>query len=391
MAPVRSLYICYFGLREPLVQTQVLPYLRELTARGVEMSLLTFEPEPFDQAEWRERLRREGIAWHTLRYHKRPTLPATLYDIVRGAFRATSIARRGKIRILHGRSHVGAAIGALAKRMCRARLIFDFRGLLAEEYVDHGNWRAGGVLFRLTKRAERWLLRDAEGVVFLTESIRQVLCGAGNPAGVVELIPCCVDVDRYAGAGSEELGAGDRVVYVYSGALGGYYLFEEMARLIRTDPRAFALILTKSDPRPMTAALQRAGFSEADFRVLSVAPDDVPKYLGAADVGISLILQSPARRAASPTKFAEYLAAGLPVIHSAGVGDLDAQVEQHRVGVLVRSLDDAAYADAIRAMTELRRDPELAARCRALARAEYDLHDVGGERYRRLYDAVLRP
>ena len=24
-----ALYICYFGLREPLVQTQVLPYLRE--------------------------------------------------------------------------------------------------------------------------------------------------------------------------------------------------------------------------------------------------------------------------------------------------------------------------------------------------------------------------
>src|ERR1700756_5060881 len=101
MAPVRSLYICYFGLREPLVQTQVLPYLRELTARGVEMSLLTFEPEPFDRSEWRERLRRDGIAWHTLRYHKRPTLPATLYDIVRGAFRAASIARRGHIQILH--------------------------------------------------------------------------------------------------------------------------------------------------------------------------------------------------------------------------------------------------------------------------------------------------
>lgn len=385
MAPVRSLYICYFGLREPLVQTQVLPYLRELTARGVEMSLLTFEPEPFDQAEWRERLRSDGIAWHTLRYHKRPTLPATLYDIVRGAFRAASIARRGQIQILHGRSHVGAAIGALAKRMCGARLIFDFRGLLAEEYVDHGNWRASGALFRLTKSAERWLLRDANGVVFLTHAIADK-----NVSAPSEVIPCCVDVDRYAGAGSEELGAGDRVVYVYSGALGGYYLFEEMARLIRADPRAFALILTKSDPRPMTAALQRAGFSAADFRVLSVAPDDVPKYLRAADVGISLIRQSPARRAASPTKFAEYLAAGLPVIHSAGVGDLDAQVEQHRVGVLVRSHDEASYAEAIRATTELRRDPELAARCRALARAEYDLHDVGGERYRRLYDAVLR-
>ena len=30
----KTLYICYFGLREPLVQTQVLPYLRELLREG---------------------------------------------------------------------------------------------------------------------------------------------------------------------------------------------------------------------------------------------------------------------------------------------------------------------------------------------------------------------
>jgi glycosyltransferase involved in cell wall biosynthesis len=387
MAPVRSLYICYFGLREPLVQTQVLPYLRELRAGGVEPSLLTFEPERFDETEWRERLRGAGIPWYTLRYHKRPSLPATLYDIVRGAFRAASIARRQGIRILHGRSHVGAAIGALAKRMCGARLIFDFRGLLAEEYVDHGHWPAGGFLFRLTKSAERWLFRHADGVVFVSDAMRQA---AGNLPGVVEVIPCCADLHRFATAARAELGAGDRVVYVYSGALGGYYLTDEIARLVRTDPKAFALILTKSAPQPVIDSFERAGFSQSDFRVLAVAPEEVPRYVRAADVGVSLIRPSPARRASSPTKFAEYLAAGLPVIHSAGVGDLDAQIEQHRVGVLVRSFDQAAYVAAIRAVTELRRDPELAARCRALARAEYDLHDVGGPRYRRLYDAVLR-
>src|SRR5205085_11606858 len=58
-----ALYICYFGLREPLVQTQVLPYLRELAARGHRMSLLTFEPSPWRHGEgeqWRERLQRDG-------------------------------------------------------------------------------------------------------------------------------------------------------------------------------------------------------------------------------------------------------------------------------------------------------------------------------------------
>jgi hypothetical protein len=37
---VKTLYLCYFGLREPLVQTQVRPYLRELARDGVEVYIL---------------------------------------------------------------------------------------------------------------------------------------------------------------------------------------------------------------------------------------------------------------------------------------------------------------------------------------------------------------
>jgi len=375
MPPARSLYICYFGLREPLVQTQVLPYLRELAAGGTRMSLLTFEPRRWDGAEWRERLRAEGIEWHTLPYHKRPTLPATLYDVVRGAFRAAALARRERIDLFHARSHVAAAMGALAKRMSGARLIFDYRGALAEEYVDSGNWPAGGMLYRMTKAAERWLLRAADGVVFLTESAREAL-----PVPV-EVIPCCVDLARFDVASAD---IAQRPVYVYAGALGGYYLVDEMAQLAAA-ARAFALVLTQSAPGPIVAALEREG---VPHEVKSVPPDDVPRYLRAADVALLLVRPSPARRAQSPTKFAEYMAAGLPVIATAGVGDLDAQIERHRVGVLLRSLDRAALADAARAMDELRRDPELPERCRALARSHYDLHD-GGARYRRLYEAVL--
>jgi glycosyltransferase involved in cell wall biosynthesis len=404
---VHSLYICYFGLREPLVQTQVLPYLRELVAGGVAMSLLTFEPRPFDEDEWRERLRAEGIAWHALRYHKRPTLPATLYDIVRGAFRAASIARRDGVDLFHARSHVAAAMGALAKWMTGVPLIFDFRGFLAEEYVDRGTWRAGGLLVRLTKAAERRLLRAADGVVVLTERMMGSWRpspglrppsprgrGEGPRSVPVEVIPCCVDARRFAGATRAELGVGDRVVYVYTGALGGYYLVEETAALLaaarEADPRAFALIVTQSAPHEISAALERAGFARGDYRVITVAPEDVPRYLHAADVGVSLIRTSFARQASSPTKFAEYLAAGLPVISTAEIGDMDAQIEQHRVGVLLHRFDAAAYAEAVRAMAELRRDPEVAERCRALARTAYDLHDVGGVRYRRLYEAVLQ-
>jgi glycosyltransferase involved in cell wall biosynthesis len=214
------------------------------------------------------------------------------------------------------------------------------------------------------------------------------------------VIPCCVDPNRFAAATSRdrdeirrELGLDGRRVFVYLGALGGYYLTHETAELLAEaraqDARLFALVLTQGSPVPISTELNRLGFSKDDYRVLHVPPDDVPIYLRAADAALALIRPSLARRAMSPTKFAEYLASGLPVIASAGIGDLDEHIENARIGVLLKTLDHAAYRDALHAVDELRRDPELAERCRAEARAGYDLHTIGGERYRRLYDAVL--
>jgi glycosyltransferase involved in cell wall biosynthesis len=383
----------------------VLPYLRELVRGGVAMSLLTFEPDLRGRwsaetiAEWRDRLHRDGIEWYAIPYHKRPSLPATLYDIIAGVLRVRAIARRERIDVIHGRSHVGAAIGALAKRLTGARLIFDIRGFLADEYVDQGNWRAGGLLYRLTKAAERWLYREADGFVVLTERARETIFPDGAGGRPLEVIPCCVDPERFAAAARRdrnalraELGLAGRTVFVYVGALGGYYLVRETAELLgvarEADPRAYALVLTQSPPSVIVSELERAGLAPADYRVMSVPPDDVPQYLTASDVALSLIRSSYARRSASPTKFAEYLNAGLPVISTAGVGDLDAQIEGWRVGVLLQGLDRAAMVEAIRAMEELRRDPELAARCRAMS-LQYDLHSIGGVRYRRLYAEIL--
>jgi glycosyltransferase involved in cell wall biosynthesis len=404
----RALYLCYLGLREPLVQTQVLPYLRELVSGGVRMSLMTFEPELKKRwtaksiAEWRQRLRREGIEWHMLPYHKRPTLPATLYDILAGGLRAAAIARREHLDVLHARSHVGGAIGLLAKRLTGARLIFDIRGLLADEYVDSGNWPAGGYLYRLTKAAERWLCRSSDGFVVLTERAKEMLFPDGA-AGTrpVEVIPCCVSAERFAAAERcdretlrAELGLSGRLVFVYIGALGGYYLTRETAEFVavarETDPRVYALVLTHGSAAVMVEALRGAGFSDRDYRVTQAPPEEVPLFLRAADVGLALIRPSFARTSASPTKFAEYLAAGLPVVATAGIGDLDAHIEEGRVGVLLRGFDRPATLDALRAVEELRRDPLLAERCRREARARYDLATIGGERYRRLYGAVLR-
>ncbi len=403
---MRTLYLCYFGIREPLVQTQVLPYLRQLRRDGISVSLLTFEPELRQRwteaglQQMREQLSAEDIRWVYLPYHRRPSLPATVYDILAGTRLAARVAREHGIEVLHARSHVAAAMGLLAKRISGGRLIFDIRGFMPEEYADAGVWPAGGYLFRLTKAAERRLLAAADAFVVLTERARAILFqgnsdtdSQGRP---IEVIPCCVDLRRFQAADAvsrdevrEELNLSGRRVFVYVGALGGWYLTDEMADFLavahRQDEKTFSLILTQSQPEMITVPLSQRGLSGADYLVRKVAPADVPRYLKAADVALSFIKPCYSKLASSPTKVAEYLASGLPLISNTEIGDLDQMIEADRVGVLIRDFNHEAYQKALAAVEELRRDPALAERCRESARERFDLEKVGGERYRRLY------
>jgi len=138
----------------------------------------------------------------------------------------------------------------------------------------------------------------------------------------------------------------------------------------------------------ITGPLQRRGVPAADYLVRKIPPAEIPRYLKAADLALSFIKPSYSKQASSPTKLAEYLASGLPVVCNAGVGDVDAVIERDRTGVLIRELNPDAYLEALRAAELLLQDVGVADRCRASARRWFDLREVGGARYRRLYGRV---
>ncbi len=411
MPATHLLYLCYFGLREPLVQTQVLPYLQELARSGIRLSLLTFEPEA--PSTWTEqdreaastRLASVGIQWHQRKYHKRPSLPATLFDIVVGARLARRLVRDDDVNVLHARGHVPALMAALVKWFEKSvRMVFDIRGFMPEEYTDAGVWPAGGYLYRGVKRVERFLFASADAFIVLTQKAKDILfpgCTDKDQLGrPIEVIPCCVDFERFAEADKtsreslrQELGVAGRRVIVYVGSFGGWYMTDEMTEFLavaqQQDPTTFSMVLTQSPRQIVIERLRRLGISDADFLVSKVSPQEVPRYLKAADFAISFIKACYSKQSSSPTKIAEYLAAGLPVVCNSGVGDLDQLIVESRTGALLREFTVPAYVAALEEIEDLRAEENLRDRLREIARREFDLTDVGGVRYQRLYKRLL--
>jgi glycosyltransferase involved in cell wall biosynthesis len=398
---LRALYICYLSLDDPLVHSQVVAYLEGLVQRSHTVHLLTFDGDlsPDRRHELEQDLARRGIRWHSLRYHKRPSLPATLYDALAGAAAALRIMRRHGLTAIHARNHVPAASALIARRLTRCRIIFDLRGLMAEEYVDAGRWRRGGLAYRITNSIQRAALRRADGIVMLTEAVRAYLFGDDAPHVPIAVIPCCADVCSQDGRGAQagdmrhRLGLGDRPVMIYVGKFTGWYMDREMvdfylaARALR--PGLTFLILTQSDRAGIESELRRCGVVERDYVITRAEPAEVGGYLAAAHFGISFVRPSLSKISSSPTKIAEYLAAGVPVVSTA-IGDLAELFADGELGVLVNDFSPSAYEAAAKAIDALARDRAARDRCRVVARDRLSLQKVGIPRYDRLYREVAR-
>ena len=180
---------------------------------------------------------------------------------------------------------------------------------------------------------------------------------------------------------------------VYVGKLGAWYLVEEMARFFglarQEDHRFFLQVFTQSEPHSMRKALQTAGVPADAYDIRYVDPAEVPLVLPAADAGISFRVRSRGSLGVSPAKVAEYLAAGLPVVSTQGIGDCDQILARSNLGVVVQHLEDTEYRRAARTLLTLLDDSATSERCRAFAERALSLSRIGGPRYASLYKRLL--
>lgn len=367
-------YVTYDGALDALGQSQVVPYLVALTARGPRLGLLSFEkPACWADQPAREalavRLHDAGITWRPLGYHKRPRLPATLFDVLHGALRLRRLVRRLGAGLVHCRGDVALAMARVARLPPHVRVVYELRGLFSDERAEVGSWGRGGALDRAVRHVEDGNLRRADGLLIVMASAGlAAIEQRRRPLPPHRVLPNSVDLTRFTPrppAAPVDWGL------AYHGSLGGWYLTREMvdfARVARQHVPGRVLFLT-----PQTDAARRAGADPTWADVQAAAPHEVPAYLRRARASFFLIQPSPSKRASSPTKFAEALACGLPVAANGASGDLDVLLEAEQVGALVPSLDAQGYLHAAERLRALCADPDTPARCRRLAETRYSL------------------
>jgi glycosyltransferase involved in cell wall biosynthesis len=186
------------------------------------------------------------------------------------------------------------------------------------------------------------------------------------------------------------LGLDAAPVLIYSGSLGSWYRLREMLDFHEVAARqieGLSLLIVSPDEekaRALIAGNPRA----ARIRTARARPEQMPEYLGAADAGLCFLGDHHSKAASSPTKYGEYLAAGLAVVTNPWTGDA-ARLAGDPAWILVDAFSPEAYAAAA---GELRRRLEQPDRLRQAARAMAQRcfsMDEAIDRYDGLYRLVL--
>jgi len=387
------LYISYDGMLEPLGQSQVLAYLEQL-ASGRRIHLLSFEKsEDWGDVQRREALRGRiaaaGIAWHPRRYHKHPSALATAWDVMVGIVTSLWLAWRYRLCIVHARSYVPALMALVLKRLARMRFLFDMRGFWADERVDGGLWPRNSRLYRIAKWCERRFLLRADHVVSLThagvaEMQRFAYLQGRMPP--VTVIPTCADLSRFVPIDGQRDPCSFTLGYV--GSASAWYLFdaavEAFAALRTLRPDARLLVVNRGEHDHIRACLERAAIPEACVELQRADPAEMPALMARMDAAVFFIRPVFSKQASAPTKLAELLGCGVPVLSNSGVGDMAAILVEDEVGIAVSKLDAGSLQQGVRELLALLDQPGVRARCVDSARRHFAL-EAGVSKYAAIY------
>ena len=386
---MKILYLSYNGLLSHLGRSQVLPYIKLLTDRGYEFFVISFEDEKHVPSE-----EIDSHFFHWCRFKRVRVLKplAAFSAVVWGISFSIYLVLRHRIRMIHARSYLPAIMACCVKLLVpNTKVIFDMRGFMLDEYIEGGILSSQSLWLRLGRFFEKQLFQNSDAVVTLTHNSVPFLkqpAWVGERKIPITVIPCCKllienGIRRNSHWNNTEQ---KEIRLIYIGSLGSWYDFPRMLSFFESFQRKFpASTLDILSPQ---ADVVRNAVEESYLRGkirLATAPFlEVHRHLAIADVGLLFYQPGFSRIGTSPIKFPEYLWAGLAVVATPNIGDLDDLITKYRVGVILDSSDE----EVVEKIAMLLRDPQLAQRCRWVVKKFYNIQK-GVQQYEEVYQGVL--
>ncbi|HOZ30100.1 MAG TPA: glycosyltransferase family 4 protein [Bacteroidales bacterium] len=401
---LKVLYISYDGMTDPLGQSQVIPYLSYLSKKNIEIHILSAEKSDLfikGKEKISEILQLNDIIWHPTAYTKKPAVISTIMDIRKIIRMSSKLQKQYHFDIVHCRSYISAFAGLYLKQKYKVKFLFDMRGFYPDERVDGNLWPQSNPVYKLIykyfKKKEKLFLSSADYIISLTYAAKDIITDKFKYCTApISVIPCCADLNHFdfhkinkfkISELRDETGISETdFVLSYLGSIGTWYMIDEMLLFFKIlkkhKQNVKFLIITKDIPDIIYQSARKLDISIEDIIIKASERSSVPELLSLSNVSVFFIKPVFSKKASSPTKLAELLGMGIPVICNSTVGDIDKFVPDFNLGLLVNQMDETDFERVILQIDDLAKtDSEI---LRAVAEEHFSV-DKGAEQYFSVY------
>ncbi len=370
MATFDVSYLTTDSIEEGVGSSQILPLVTKLAERGLKVNLLTFEKQS-PRLETQELLKRFGISWNPREFGR--------HGAFAGVDRLLEICKQiPDAGVFHARSDIPAVAGLISKR---GPVLWDVRGLWSDQKAFTENSRLKRKLYKGTKILEKYSAHNSQAISTLTRNIVPELIARNQSIPDIRIVvPTAVDLERFAF--SETIPT--PYIGLYSGTYNRYYDLELSLKFVREFQKVSSASFHWARPKESPQIGLAAGESKTFFATQREMSGIIPKY--SFGLAICDSTAGPSLKGAVPTKIAEFLACGRPVIVNRGLGDFDELLSRFNAGVVISNEQGGAII-AAKEMYEILQDPDTPMRCRQLAEACFSL-DIGVDEYTGVYQKM---
>jgi len=300
-------------------------------------------------------------------------------------------AREFRPDVIHAHLHEGILVGALVRGVTGVPLIADLQGSLTEELVDHGAFARAGLLARISRGIEAWLVRRPDLILVSSLASCDIVALPHIDAARIAALPDGVDLDAFAPGAADaslatRLGLEGKKVVVFLGVLTPYQgvdqLLDAVPAVVAAVPDVHFLVLGYPNEDRYRQEVARRQLGSSVTLPGRIAYAEAARWLRLGDVAVS-----PKQSLTEANgKLLNYMACGLPTVAT------DTPVNREllgEAGVFAPVGDARALADRlIELLGDAPRRASLGAALRARAEGEFAWPALG-QRLVGLYERVI--
>ncbi|HCK03472.1 MAG TPA: hypothetical protein DHV86_01740 [Methylophilaceae bacterium] len=390
------LYISIDGIMEPLGYSQVLKYLERLS-RDHAINLISFEKKDdlknlVHLNAITKKCNDHNICWYRLKYRSGFCGLGKLVNIINLIFAPIYIFLKKKIHLVHIRSYMPGIVIPVLKALFEFKLIFDMRGFWVDEKHDRLGWSKKSFKYRFFKQLECYLLNTSDHIVTLTNSSKNIIAKRFNITPTsIQVIPTCVDFHEFRRV--ENLSTNRSLTIGYLGSVDTAYDFPKFCILISQmqsylDQTIILKVLTSQSHAHVARLIPQQVLSKLLLEVKFVDRAKLSEEISSFDFLGFYLKENFSINASMPTKIAEALACGIPIVCNGFNSDIKDILEKKDIG-LIYDFDNRLTEDQLNRIFYLIQGQHTASRCIEIAEEHFSL-EKGASLYSNIYSKFIQ-